>query len=357
MALILDRTPTSSPISNLPSDILWRIFYLNAVMDPKSDNDIPALHTLRHTSQVCGLWRTLSLGSPSLWARVINLGYLEQSQEWRDEVVGRTGQADLDIIATHTSMVFSTKCFVSTFVKKHWPRIRSLNVKMFSVDPPSDIKNWNDIAHRPSGLRHLTIQAPPTIIFGFLDSISLVQFPLLENLEICEIHSFKHLEDTDYDSFPPASLPRLRRLKITSPLQVNGTLHFLEKVVPAEDCVLDFAGSTSDDSATQQLAVDIIPRVLPKYLVCAAGVQDYSNNTAHAILTNKCIGFSSSNTSTFPWGAIDPDSFSFRLQESDVSIIPELPIMLSPPSSPASHPAARKNSQFVTPNFTSTVHL
>ncbi|KAF8910202.1 hypothetical protein CPB84DRAFT_1764891, partial [Gymnopilus junonius] len=49
----------------------------------------------RRTSQVCNMWRTVMLDSPSLWANIIDL---RQSQgHWREEVIRRTGTSPLSI--------------------------------------------------------------------------------------------------------------------------------------------------------------------------------------------------------------------------------------------------------------------
>ncbi|KDR77727.1 hypothetical protein GALMADRAFT_411780 [Galerina marginata CBS 339.88] len=82
----------------LNRDLLWQIFSLNAEIGPlePEPHDIPAIHTLRHTSQVCSAWRDLALDCRSLWARVIDFNCLRH-EEWRDEVLRRTATSPLSV--------------------------------------------------------------------------------------------------------------------------------------------------------------------------------------------------------------------------------------------------------------------
>ncbi|KDR68745.1 hypothetical protein GALMADRAFT_1027004 [Galerina marginata CBS 339.88] len=73
-------------------------------MEQKTEMEIPALVTLRYFSQVCSRWRELAVGSPSLWAHVLNFNFLQQKvggQHWGKEVILRSGTAHLHVRATN----------------------------------------------------------------------------------------------------------------------------------------------------------------------------------------------------------------------------------------------------------------
>jgi len=66
----------------LSRDLLWYIFSVNAEMQPlePESRDIPAINTLRHTSQVCSTWRDIVLDTKSLWGRVIDFNCLRNKE-------------------------------------------------------------------------------------------------------------------------------------------------------------------------------------------------------------------------------------------------------------------------------------
>ncbi|KJA24818.1 hypothetical protein HYPSUDRAFT_38489 [Hypholoma sublateritium FD-334 SS-4] len=110
------------PIHTLNEDILLYIFTLNA--DMFSDTD--ALLTTCVTSQVCQSWRDLMLATPSLWARLIDMYYISKSlgNEWRDELIRRSGTAPLYIRAQEIDRSGN----VLRILRENWHRTQRLVV-------------------------------------------------------------------------------------------------------------------------------------------------------------------------------------------------------------------------------------
>ncbi|PPQ74662.1 hypothetical protein CVT26_005532 [Gymnopilus dilepis] len=266
-----EDTSGRSFISEIGSEVLWLIFSLIAAMDPETDDENSSIDTLRRASQVSTFWRSVLLGASSLWGRVLNLGRTFHAPEWHAEVMRRTREAPLDILAAHRDVAEGP--FVPEFVRKNWSRIRSLNVK---VDPDSlqikEFITWFGVAERTSNLIHLKIHGSPALIFTFLISISLGRFPFLQSLEIIEsLNLPTPRSDASFKDFifSSASMPGLRKIKIVSCQQVCGMLQFLCDIRPAEDCSLDFSACPfflrNETSLTK-----LISLVLPKYLACFA---------------------------------------------------------------------------------------
>ncbi|KDR81180.1 hypothetical protein GALMADRAFT_136220 [Galerina marginata CBS 339.88] len=134
----------STPISTLPTDILWRIFLMNA--DMNDDEPIPtdwdkskAIRAFNHTwksSQVCREWRDLVMNASSLWGRVIDLDILwSVHSDWRKEVFARTGDAPLSIRGginpRNTRSLYvdpDALTFFDLIIDKQWTRIRVLDI-------------------------------------------------------------------------------------------------------------------------------------------------------------------------------------------------------------------------------------
>jgi len=114
-------------ISRLYEDILWRIFMENTLCPP----DSRPLMVARHSSQVCRRWRAIILRSSTIWGRLISLKELwNVEDEWRDEVVARTGCALLWVHNHNTeiSRSESLTSFLFNLLRQHWERIQILKV-------------------------------------------------------------------------------------------------------------------------------------------------------------------------------------------------------------------------------------
>ncbi|KAF4611763.1 hypothetical protein D9613_003597 [Agrocybe pediades] len=83
--------------AGLPADILWKI--IDIISRGRSPD--PGHHTItyiRHISQVCRLWREVTLQSTSVWGNMIDINFLSRaSEEWKSEIMRRTGRAGLSI--------------------------------------------------------------------------------------------------------------------------------------------------------------------------------------------------------------------------------------------------------------------
>lgn len=133
------RYKAEGPISNLSNDILWAIFSLNAHQsderDDEHDFEPPPLLTLLRTSQVCSRWRNLILSTSSLWGQTINLDLL-QKQEWREEVMRRTGDAVLCIKGFCSADEGVDESVALLILDENWSRMQSVDISFITV------KDW-----------------------------------------------------------------------------------------------------------------------------------------------------------------------------------------------------------------------
>lgn len=80
---------TFSPIRKVAEEILWLIFMINT--EQSTTAPLP-LDTTRRSSQVCRRWRSVLLGTSSIWGRLMDWRSLNQeADEWRNEVLRRSG--------------------------------------------------------------------------------------------------------------------------------------------------------------------------------------------------------------------------------------------------------------------------
>ncbi|KAF4612914.1 hypothetical protein D9613_010848 [Agrocybe pediades] len=123
-------TDDSAPISVLHEDLLFNIFMENTFLDDFHQAVVPkggtgALTTARRCSQVSQHWRSTYLSSPSIWGRLINLDDLLQgTEDWRKEVIARTGEALLWVYGGVSK--WETADFVFSFLRKNWARVQLL---------------------------------------------------------------------------------------------------------------------------------------------------------------------------------------------------------------------------------------
>ncbi|KDR73291.1 hypothetical protein GALMADRAFT_728899 [Galerina marginata CBS 339.88] len=135
-------------IFKLDRDVVLDIFLINADMECATEDRFPAVHTLRHTSQVCSAWRDLILSSPSLWARVIDFNFLHDGR-WRKEVLNRTGGYSLSVRGGTADQEV-----VIPFLAENWLRIRCLTLSFVSSSSENFKKDtglWNLLA-RPANV-------------------------------------------------------------------------------------------------------------------------------------------------------------------------------------------------------------
>ncbi|KDR67434.1 hypothetical protein GALMADRAFT_258381 [Galerina marginata CBS 339.88] len=228
--------PVSPPTSKLDNDILWYIFYLNADMESwNTEKFIPALLTLRYTSQVCRDWRSFVVESSSFWARVVNFNVLSQKrEEWRKEVIRRTGTAPLHIMShgNHTAL-WGIDDFFRDFLEENWNRLYSLDV-FFGHECRAIVPGkWASLLHRtpaPS-LRSFKFkwQARPEEFYN-------PDFSLFKNTAT----SLRELSVVNMNlDLTALSTPNIRRLEINEPVAASDLLRALGRMPLLEALTLD----------------------------------------------------------------------------------------------------------------------
>ncbi|KDR74390.1 hypothetical protein GALMADRAFT_250306 [Galerina marginata CBS 339.88] len=289
---------------SLNNDLLWRILDINANMYHKSEEEIPALTTLRLTSQVSASWRELAISAASLWGSVINLNHLNQKKgHWRDEVLKRSKLSLLCVKGKTGSSLQSAEFFAS-ILTDHWHRIRILDLEksgnieyigvqvlitLFSRSAPflenftvptlysrpgsapliddafrifSDnapfLRNFKHFTVMPSHihapwmsqLRRLVLIQPISAhkFIGALSSMSL-----LESLTAtCHL-----IKDSRMNPLPVVTVSRLNQLYFNCNLATSTEwIHILSKITPATDCSLRFVFHLSNREA-QLTATDM----------------------------------------------------------------------------------------------------
>ncbi|KAF9475192.1 hypothetical protein BDN70DRAFT_884006 [Pholiota conissans] len=147
---------SDSPIYSLNRDLLWVVFSLNSIdrsFYSAGLSEYNPLTTTRRCSQVCVLWRQIILDSPSIWGNCMDLDLLGQEHnDWRDEVLRRTGTAPLCVRAHFEKTITSSTpvyIFLVDLTDAHWERIQEFNVKVQTELIINDIKIW-DAFSRPA---------------------------------------------------------------------------------------------------------------------------------------------------------------------------------------------------------------
>ena len=127
----------SSPILKLHDDLLWSIFDWNADMTEDKPRAFPyfshrqALTTTLQSSRVCQRWRRILLYASSLWGKLLDLDTLSLgNDEWRDEILRRTGISLLSVRSSLQPLRESEHCreFFYSLFEKNWDRIRMLHI-------------------------------------------------------------------------------------------------------------------------------------------------------------------------------------------------------------------------------------
>ncbi|KDR74589.1 hypothetical protein GALMADRAFT_141601 [Galerina marginata CBS 339.88] len=294
-------------------DVLWYIFKLIADMKLKEEEKYPALCTLRNASQVCSSWRKLVLGSPSLWARSLNINSLLRGTDmWTEAVIHRTGTAYLEIHVTRPDGDLDNPGFLQPamdmlehIVQAHWERIRTLDIDMaeFSSSMPSLFKRpapclqafkiccdrWPssfspdfdifpnaapvlqtfklyyrrgatlNITRLPGhNLRCLVLQKL-TAISELPHALTLM--PVLEILNV-SVGSTERVQ-THYPN--PIILPKLKKIAFRIYGGVDFVLFLLKQISPANCCRLYISGCYLEDSPVSK-SVDLYQDIISVHL-------------------------------------------------------------------------------------------
>ncbi|KDR80929.1 hypothetical protein GALMADRAFT_222530 [Galerina marginata CBS 339.88] len=312
-----------APISKLHTDVLWRVFAINADMDNDfkssyqyelAPHSLLALNVLRNSSQVCQRWRSLILESSSLWGCVIELRcLLQERNEWREEVIKRAGQSFLSIKGEVVDHPSNFQEFVFKLLMDLWPRIRKLDIEVKSLDwflksswqvfqrpaphlqvfkvylytrraPLPDTSGskrfFSD--HAPllqefnlypnclpiirlrapwlSHIRKLSLHRPcPLTIDEILDMLPAM--PLLEVLDIQTV--FTGVEQQQLSTRPCITLPRLAQL-ICHENDTLSCFYLLYHILPASGCIPYVQTDSAADLTVEE--VTLIRRVLVRYV-------------------------------------------------------------------------------------------
>jgi hypothetical protein len=139
------------PISKLDRDLLWNIFTLNVTDSAYflyclAETHCSPLRTTWRCSQVCTFWREIIIASPSIWGMCIDLDMLgQESHDWRDEVLRRTGNALLSVRARQENTITSgtgVHTFLIDLIHKHWERLYLFDVTVESNETLNDARVW-----------------------------------------------------------------------------------------------------------------------------------------------------------------------------------------------------------------------
>ncbi|KDR72186.1 hypothetical protein GALMADRAFT_143061 [Galerina marginata CBS 339.88] len=244
------------------------------------------LSTSRHSSQVCRFWRSVILGSPTLWGRLIDLDHLNSKNSyWRREILYRSGNAGL-WIRGHVR----DRCMWDYFLSicdAHLARIQHLQITItYTKLCQADRSQLSDALRRPAPLLmtfnfegnigaslalpsplfaevapllevfvaggfKFNLRAPwlPNLreihiseFFALMDILSaLKSMPLLECLHLDGLDKIHQIRSPAQPMpLPSVDLPRLRILEIENvPLQI--CLLILEHLSPARGCSLQLS--------------------------------------------------------------------------------------------------------------------
>ncbi|KDR65658.1 hypothetical protein GALMADRAFT_148526 [Galerina marginata CBS 339.88] len=282
------------PIFNLHNDILWWIFWLNADMEEEAEDkdEIAAIDTLRFSSQVSSSWRQIILSFSSLWGQVINLSHLEHN-EWREEVLRRTGRSLLSVLWGYSGIVCLSEDVAANILEHHWDRIRWLKLdftstgwmKGFKITQfweifrrPSEVLETFRITFDPREQEPAPILSPldfvvfnnlaPALRIFFAPNIKFNLYaPWLAHLRFlalnCEVSAYdviqaishmpllEFLVDTTSNaiastgvalsSLPQITAPSIKAITLDSNSDIGPYMDFLAQIKPLVGCYLNFS--------------------------------------------------------------------------------------------------------------------
>jgi hypothetical protein len=345
--------PMESPIYNIPDDLLFNIFLVNA-----SDQFKPITIT-RFSSQVCKQWRHLILGSPSLWGGLLYLNELILgNNNWRNEVLSRTKKTMLTVRCLPDESRKATPLLLK-ILDEEWPRIQhlelDLEVRQITANGALDDDRWLSIQRPTENLRFISLRFPvgqgvlpnplrstTNVLFSgrapslrsvtirhmdfqfpapwlsqlselrlagrFAPEIimtSLSAMPLLEMLEISNSHS----AGNPHTQWPNIILPRLKCLITRGPL--GACLMLLDHIILPPGCGLDFGSHIF--VADQDLDLSTALRVFSRY--CKGYFKIHNPSSIQLLLGPTSFGFHTPRDEKFNMPPFDvrienPNGFS-----------------------------------------------
>ncbi|KDR79606.1 hypothetical protein GALMADRAFT_137407 [Galerina marginata CBS 339.88] len=294
----LATASNACPASLLNSDTLWLIFDMNSDMFSYRN----ALETTRISSQVCREWRSVILDAPALWGKLIDLdNLLQKRDEWKDEVLHRSGGAPLSILGSdfyRNPMPwrdrFPAETFVISILNQHWRRIENLVISsdrrridlalLESIQKPAPrLRKFHVQFKNPQNTSHIgelfANQAPllesvaipfkfqlpapwlsniRTILIGgyyfYLSEIIdiLKTTPLVENITVSIRQALNTTGDTVHAR--PLTLPHLAAVSIagdfTSGIGILGSLVNIHRATSLEVSLVDITRTKNEDWTT-----------------------------------------------------------------------------------------------------------
>jgi len=200
---------------DLNNDLLWHIFMINATHASQTTHE--RLDTTRNTSQVCQRWRSLILGSPSIWGKLMII-HTNAEKEWMNEVLKRAKDSLLwvDVYCSSTDsqplpLLFMTIC------DEKWDRVEVLDI----YTRPSETRGpdratmllWKLMGRPAPNLRSVTILNRGRNFDKELSKdIFANHAPRLESMtcRLCRItHNFNWLSKITSLAFLPVSIDNL----------------------------------------------------------------------------------------------------------------------------------------------------
>ncbi|KAF9558788.1 hypothetical protein CPC08DRAFT_709375 [Agrocybe pediades] len=282
----------------LPIDILWKIIDIISRGWSKKRYRHP-LTCIRNVSQVCRRWRELTLQSASVWANMVDIYFLSKaSEEWRNEIMRRTGNAGLSISgslhAILDGQLSPEEQFLARLLETEWHRV--VKIRLY-------IRNSQQNMHLDILQIFWTKPAPSLREFGVKavdgdGGVSLPPRAALFNNNAPHLRSFRwhglnfdlraawigqlsqlYLPKTctvlTYDPDIPfldelptlqkVDLPELRHFTITADL--GACFAFLTHITPNPTCVLKM--NTRDSPAITAKQMTTLVPILSRYLKAA----------------------------------------------------------------------------------------
>ncbi|KJA18536.1 hypothetical protein HYPSUDRAFT_205354 [Hypholoma sublateritium FD-334 SS-4] len=283
-------TRPSSYIHILNDDVLLRILEINGDMFTEKN----ALADTVRASQVCHTWRSTMLGTPTLWARLIDFDALYDlnKNKWARELIRRSEESPLWLKAEHEEHwnhtfnnphVHQSQIFFLSILDKHWKRIQKIDLNsevlrhidvlsgpiyrpaplldMFCIQSSSDISERGSKMHRFVELFSGSAPVLRTFFASFLrfdcnvawlhnlHSLQLGAVQLGGVFDICDIftvlsatHNLEHLKVSSSNKIVPhVSRPVcLRNLKdLTLHLSFEEMAFTLDNLTIPTGCTLN----------------------------------------------------------------------------------------------------------------------
>ena len=202
----------------LSNDLLWHIFMINAVN--ASQTTYKRLETTRITSQVCVHWRSLILGSPSIWGKLI---YFKRKQDeaWMEEILKRAKDSLLWVhvywISTDSKPLHS---LFMTICDEKWDRVEVLDIHTRPLETRGPDRAtmllWKLMGRPAPNLRSVTILNSGENLENFDKELSKDIFanhaPRLDRMtcRLCNItQNFNWLSKITSLAFLPVSIDNL----------------------------------------------------------------------------------------------------------------------------------------------------